>query len=165
MSFASPTILPPSPQFPTLLPQPPLHHPTPLPPYNSTPGGLKFRRNLNREMDDLSDEEEELDELNSDIRHRGTNFLVPIGRALTQTEEKNDADEASDEEDDDDDETGPSDRAPSADEDEDDNDQDLDADMDDMDDEGNGDTTNGDLDEMDEDVLEDLSRQILSSDI
>lgn len=63
MSFGAPTLLPGSPQFPILLPQPPLHHPTPLPAYHSAPGGLKYRRNLNREMDDLSDEEDELDDL------------------------------------------------------------------------------------------------------
>ncbi|KAH8099533.1 hypothetical protein BXZ70DRAFT_1008940 [Cristinia sonorae] len=165
MAFAFPTILPPSPNFPRLLPQPPLRHPTPLPPYHSTPSGMKYRRNLIREMDDLSEEETELVELNDDIRQRGAGFLVPIGRALTQTEEKNDADEASDDDadDDDDDESNGDDDEGDDDDDEEEAEQDLDADMDDMDEEGGGNTTNGDADEMDEEG--EVSREAPSSDI
>ena len=57
-------------------------------------------------MDDLSDEETELEELvrltrltrglltqhgqNMNVHNRGYSFLIPIGRTLTQLEEKND---------------------------------------------------------------------------
>ncbi|KAH9928176.1 uncharacterized protein B0H18DRAFT_1210433 [Fomitopsis serialis] len=90
MSVASPTVLPRSALFPTLLPRPPQPHPTPLQKYGR-PGRLNSRRNLQQEMEDLSDEEDELDDLETDIRNRGFNFLVPIGRTFTQHEEKNDA--------------------------------------------------------------------------
>ena len=62
MSVASPTVLPRSALFPTLLPRPPQPHPTPLQKYGR-PGRLNSRRNLLQEMDDLSDEEDELDDL------------------------------------------------------------------------------------------------------
>lgn len=62
MSVASPTVLPRSALFPTLLPRPPQPHPTPLQKYGK-PGRLNSRRNLLQEMDDLSDEEDELDDL------------------------------------------------------------------------------------------------------
>jgi hypothetical protein len=58
-------------------------------------------------MDDLSDEENEIEDIvrahqphilqrqpthsqNMGIHNRGYNFLIPIGRTLTQQEEKND---------------------------------------------------------------------------
>ena len=62
MSVASPTVLARSALFPTLLPRPPQPHPTPLQKYGR-PGRLNSRRNLLQEMDDLSDEEDELDDL------------------------------------------------------------------------------------------------------
>lgn len=62
MSVASPTVLPRSALFPTLLPRPPQPHPTPLQKYGR-PGRLNSRRNLLQEMDDLSDEEDELDDV------------------------------------------------------------------------------------------------------
>ncbi|KAI0957769.1 hypothetical protein AcW1_006050 [Taiwanofungus camphoratus] len=136
MSVATPTVLPRSLLFPNLLPKPPQPHPTPLPKIGQRYGRLNSRRDLLREMEDLSDEEDELDELNLDIKNRGFNFLIPIGRTFTQHEEKNDADEASDESDSD--HTG---EAPSMmDEGENDSAEDLDVDMEDMDDEG-GDIT------------------------
>ncbi|KAH9945833.1 uncharacterized protein BXZ73DRAFT_95354 [Epithele typhae] len=46
-------------------------------------------------MDELSEEERVIDDQNIDIRNRGWNFLIPIGRTWTQHEEKNDADDAS----------------------------------------------------------------------
>lgn len=51
------------PHFPMLLPEPPKPHPVPLRPYDSHHSGrLNSYRNLMSEMDDLSDEENELDE-------------------------------------------------------------------------------------------------------
>jgi len=63
-------------------------------------------RDIQREMDDLSDEENELEDLvreaammychsltrfqNMHVHNRGFGFLVPIGRSLTRQEEKND---------------------------------------------------------------------------
>ncbi len=63
MSVASPTLLPRSALFPNLLPKPPQPHPIPLPPYGQKPLRFNATRDLVREMDDLSDEEEEMDEL------------------------------------------------------------------------------------------------------
>ena len=63
MSVATPTVLPRSPVFPTLLPKPPQPHPTPLPKAGTRYGRLNSRRDLIREMDDLSDEEDELEDL------------------------------------------------------------------------------------------------------
>jgi len=91
---------------------------------------MTSRRELNREMDDLSEEEQELEELTTDVKNRGFAFLVPIGRLLTQQEEKNDEDE----DDDDDDESNGSEESASSDADENESEQDLDADMEDMDD-------------------------------
>ncbi|GBE85627.1 hypothetical protein BKA93DRAFT_820692 [Sparassis latifolia] len=105
MSVATPTVLPRSLLFPNLLPQPPQPHPTPLPPYGHRTGRLNSRRDLQREMDELSEEEEELRTLTHAIKKRGFNFIVPIGRTHTQHEEKNDADEDEDDDDDDDDDS------------------------------------------------------------
>ena len=63
MSVATPTVLPRSLLFPTLLPKPPQPHPTPLPKAGGRYGRLNGRRDLIREMDDLSDEEDELEDL------------------------------------------------------------------------------------------------------
>lgn len=84
-------------------------------------------------MDDLSDEEEEFDDIASELRSRGYNFLIPIGRLFTQHEEKNDA--SDNEGSDDSDESESSEESPSAMEDEENEsaEEDLDADMDDMD--------------------------------
>jgi hypothetical protein len=67
MSIVTPTILPRPQVFPHLLPKPPQPYPTPLPPRRIY-GHLNARRDLQREMEDLSDEEGELDELVSTLR-------------------------------------------------------------------------------------------------
>lgn len=68
------------------------------------------------------------------IKNRGYNFLIPIGRTLTQQEEKNDADEDSD-----DSESGQSGNAASVlDEGENESNADLDASMEDLDEEAGG---------------------------
>ncbi|KAI0782201.1 hypothetical protein C8Q75DRAFT_507557 [Abortiporus biennis] len=87
---ATPTILPRSPLFPTLLPKPPQPHPIPLPPAGHPLARMSDVRDLNKQMDDLSEEEDELEDLNSELKNRGFNFLIPIGRTYTQQEEKND---------------------------------------------------------------------------
>lgn len=63
MSTATPTVLPRSPLFPHLLPKPPQPHTTPLPRHDQRVGRFNSRRDLQREMDDLSDEEEEFDDI------------------------------------------------------------------------------------------------------
>ncbi|KAJ7198617.1 hypothetical protein B0H12DRAFT_1165919 [Mycena haematopus] len=144
MSVASPTVLPRPLLFPRLLPRPPRTHPSPLPPQGKTYGRLNASRNLQREMDDLSDEESELEEMNHVIRARGYATLIPIGRSLTQQEEKNDA-----EEDDEESDSGPSNGPPSVGEDVGENStQDLDASMEDLDD---NEEEEEDEDEEDED--------------
>lgn len=95
MSLPTPTLLAREPKFPRLLPRPPQPHPMPLS-HRRIYEHLNLVRDLQREMDDLSDEENELEDINMAIHNRGYNFLVPIGRSLTQQEEKNDADEDSD---------------------------------------------------------------------
>ncbi|CCM03629.1 uncharacterized protein FIBRA_05773 [Fibroporia radiculosa] len=144
MSVATPTILPRSPHFPLLLPKPPQPHPVPLPKHDQRTGRLNSLRDLQREMDDLSDEEEEIVDMREDIRNRGFSFLVPIGRTFTRHEEKNDAsaDELSD--DSDGSEGSEDEDSPSIMEDEENDtaEEDLDADMEDLDEEG--------LDEEDE---------------
>jgi hypothetical protein len=62
MSGATPTLLPRRPIYPFLLPKPPQPHPTPLP-ERRVYSHLNAFRDLQREMDDLSDEENELEEL------------------------------------------------------------------------------------------------------
>lgn len=68
MSVGTPTLIPKEPLFPRLLPAPPQTHVLPLPKANPAdpPGSyanLNAWRNLQREMDDLSEEESELEEL------------------------------------------------------------------------------------------------------
>jgi hypothetical protein len=63
MSVATPTVLPRPLLFPRLLPKPPNPQPAPLPPQGKTYGRLNASRNLQREMDDLSDEENELEDM------------------------------------------------------------------------------------------------------
>lgn len=71
MSVATPTVLPRSPLFPNLLPRPPQPHPTPLSKHGQRSGRLNSLRDLQREMDDLSDEEEELEDLvRRSLHHR-----------------------------------------------------------------------------------------------
>ncbi|KAJ7199640.1 hypothetical protein GGX14DRAFT_467731, partial [Mycena pura] len=87
------TVLPRPPLFPRLLPKIQCPHPAPLPPQSRTYGHLKAARNLQCEMDDLSNEERRW--CNILIKHRGFASLVPIGRNLTQ-QEKNDEDDKTD---------------------------------------------------------------------
>jgi len=61
MSGATPTLLPSKPIFPLLLPKPPQPTPAPLP-KRRVYGHLNAYRDLLREMDDLSDEENEVDD-------------------------------------------------------------------------------------------------------
>ncbi|KAH9901495.1 hypothetical protein C8Q73DRAFT_678025 [Cubamyces lactineus] len=96
MSVASPTVLPRSPVFPRLLPLPPHPHPIPPAPSMQRRERLINYRDLWREMEELSDEENAVEDLNLEIKNRGYNFLIPIGQTWTQHEEKNDADDASD---------------------------------------------------------------------
>ncbi|KAF8623463.1 hypothetical protein AX15_006247 [Amanita polypyramis BW_CC] len=92
MSVATPTLLQRPLKFPELLPKPPQPHPVPLS-RRRVYGHLNAVRDLQREMDDLSEEENELEDITLHIHNRGFNFLIPIGCVLTQQEEKNDADE------------------------------------------------------------------------
>ncbi|KAI0302270.1 hypothetical protein BC826DRAFT_1101865 [Russula brevipes] len=78
------------------MPRPPQLYPTPLAVRGSRAGRLILRRDLVQEMDDLSDEEVELEDSTLEVKNRGYGFLVPIGRMLTQHEEKNDAEDGSD---------------------------------------------------------------------
>jgi hypothetical protein len=63
MSTATPTVIPLDPIFPNLLPQPPQPYPTPLPKAGRHVSRLNSRRDLEREMADLSAEEEEIDQI------------------------------------------------------------------------------------------------------
>ncbi|KAI0647379.1 hypothetical protein C8Q79DRAFT_1103384 [Trametes meyenii] len=136
MSVASPTVLPRSPVFPRLLPLPP--HPHPIPPAPSMQRRERFinYRDLWREMEELSDEENAVEDQNLEIKNRGYNFLIPIGRTWTQHEEKNDADDAT-EGSEGTEHTGDAnslmDEDENSTEEEEEEDQDLDADMEDMD--------------------------------
>jgi hypothetical protein len=64
MSGATPTLIPREPIFPRLLPKAPQPHPMPLP-RKRVYGHLNAFRDLQREMDDLSDEENDLEDLAS----------------------------------------------------------------------------------------------------
>ena len=63
MSGAMPTLVRRDFKFPPLIPKPPQPHPIPLPKRRGVYGNLNQVRDLNREMDDLSDEENELEDL------------------------------------------------------------------------------------------------------
>ncbi|CAA7271525.1 unnamed protein product [Cyclocybe aegerita] len=129
MSGATPTLIPREPIFPLLLAKPPQPHVMPLS-KRRVYGHLNQVRDLQREMDDLSDEENELEDLTTAVGKRGFTFLIPIGRSLTQQEEKNDEDS--------DDSSQASGAAPTIQEDDGENEstQDLDASMEDLDEEG-----------------------------
>ncbi|KAI9065350.1 hypothetical protein FKP32DRAFT_1674706 [Trametes sanguinea] len=106
-------------------------------------------RDLWREMEELSDEEHAVDDQNLEVKNRGYNFLIPIGRTWTQHEEKNDADDASDGTEGTDhtgDDNSLMDEDENSSEEEEEEEQDLDADMEDMDQPANasGDTYPGD---------------------
>ncbi|KAH8980333.1 hypothetical protein EDB86DRAFT_2980548 [Lactarius hatsudake] len=90
MSVATPTVLPRPPLFPTLMPRAHQPYPTPLTVPGRPMGRLILRRDFVQEMDDLSEEEAELEDNTLEVKNRGYGFLVPIGKMLTQHEEKND---------------------------------------------------------------------------
>lgn len=63
MSVGTPTILPRPLIFPKLLPRPPQPHPVPFPRGGRYTGRMNNMRDLVQEMDDLSDEEGELEDI------------------------------------------------------------------------------------------------------
>ena len=76
MSVATPTILQRPLKFPDLLPKPPQPHPLPLS-RRRVYGHLNAVRDLQREMDDLSDEENELEDIvRFRRRFRGAYMLI-----------------------------------------------------------------------------------------
>ncbi|KZV87403.1 hypothetical protein EXIGLDRAFT_773715 [Exidia glandulosa HHB12029] len=92
MSVASPTLIPQRPKFPLLLPRPPQPHPVPLAPRSQRRRvRLSSRRDINRELEQLSEEENEIEEQFTNVRTRGFSFIIPIGKQMTLQEEKNDA--------------------------------------------------------------------------
>ncbi|KAI9508271.1 hypothetical protein F5148DRAFT_1284213 [Russula earlei] len=166
MSVATPTVLPRPPLFPTLLPRPRQPYPTPLATPGRRRGRLILTRDLAQEMDDLSNEEAELEDSTLEIKNRGYGFLVPIGKLMTQHEEKNDVEDGSEA-----DESARSSRPESPtdegdgdgdgeveieidiDDEDEDGGMDLDGDLEDMDNEDIANTTTaetGDFDELDE---------------
>lgn len=62
MSVGRPTVLPRDPIFPLLLPTPPQPHPVPYQ-KSTNLDNVRRRRNLEKEMDELSDEENELEDM------------------------------------------------------------------------------------------------------
>ena len=66
MSVATPTVLPRSPAFPRLLPRPPQPHPLHPTRDGRSRGRLRPARDWVQDMDDLSEEEDELEDLVSD---------------------------------------------------------------------------------------------------
>lgn len=62
MSVGRPTVLPRDPIFPLLLPTPPQPHPVPHQKSTNLDNVIR-RRNLEKEMDELSDEENELEDM------------------------------------------------------------------------------------------------------
>ncbi|PBK78506.1 hypothetical protein ARMSODRAFT_1011072 [Armillaria solidipes] len=135
MSVATPTVLPRDPRFPHLLPPVPRIRPLQLRNvgYEAIYGRMNDYRDLQREMDELSEEEHELEELDNNIRNRGFGTVVPIGRVKTQQEEKRELDEAEDGEEDSMHSDGPPSVIEEEDEDEEDESVDIDASMQDMD--------------------------------
>ncbi|KAL0946568.1 hypothetical protein HGRIS_012771 [Hohenbuehelia grisea] len=158
MTAATPTLIPRDSIFPRLLPRAPQPHPIPIPHRNKYSHFNAFR-DLQREMDDLSEEENELEDATMAVHSRGYNWLIPIGRYFTQQEERNDADEDSE-----DSGTAQSGGAPSIMEDEGENDSapDLDASMEDMDDEEGDEEETGD--EMGDDDTGDFEEPPSASD-
>jgi hypothetical protein len=73
-AVATPTLLPREPKFPHLLPRPPQPHPMPLS-RRQVYGHLNAVRDLQREMDDLSDEENELEDL---VRAHHYTHIIPL---------------------------------------------------------------------------------------
>ncbi|KAG9318613.1 methylenetetrahydrofolate reductase-domain-containing protein [Chiua virens] len=111
MSIASPTLIPRPPNVPLVLPKAP-----------------------HREADDLSDEENDLEDCNLHVRNRGFAWYIPTGRHTTQLEEKNDADDDSE-----DSSSGHTGEGTTPHEENEDSGPDLDAGIEDMDEEQNSD--------------------------
>ncbi|SJL16762.1 uncharacterized protein ARMOST_20291 [Armillaria ostoyae] len=90
MSVVMGTLLPRECRFPHLLPPVPCTHPIPLRSAGYEPmyGRMNEYRDLQREMDELSEEEHELEEMDNNIRIRGFKTIVLIGHVKTQQEEK-----------------------------------------------------------------------------
>jgi len=138
--------------YPRILPHPPVPHAIPMPlPKRRSYRTLNTFRDIFSEMDDLSDEENELDDEIQSVTKRGFNFLILIGRSLTQQEEKNDEDSE--------DSSQQSGGAASLMEDEGENEsnQDLDASMEDLDEDLPGDSD--DNVDMNEDETEELEEE------
>ncbi|KAG8877143.1 hypothetical protein FRB98_006860 [Tulasnella sp. 332] len=165
-----PSLVPPYPLFPFLLPPAPRPHP--MPPAPISRGGrrtkLLSRRNLVQEANDLSDEEAEVDDTLLAVRNRGASFLIPLGKRHTLVEERADASssdgtssgegsqagegEAEDEEGGEDDEGDDDEEGDDDDDDEEeDEEHDLDEDMENLDDEEGDDDGDGEGDDDDED--------------
>ena len=62
MPVTSPTLVPRPPILPLVLPRAPQVNPSPLPKLDRYPGRMDIRRDLQREIEDLSDEENELED-------------------------------------------------------------------------------------------------------
>lgn len=62
-AVVTPTLLPRPPRFPHLLPDAPKSHPTPLPRQGREYGHINAVRDLQQEMDDLSEEEVQVEEI------------------------------------------------------------------------------------------------------
>jgi hypothetical protein len=62
MPVTSPTLIPRPPVIPLVLPRAPYVNPSPLPKLDRYPGRMDIRRDFQREIEDLSDEETELEE-------------------------------------------------------------------------------------------------------
>ncbi|KAK0483991.1 hypothetical protein IW261DRAFT_1417716 [Armillaria novae-zelandiae] len=135
MSVATPTVLPRDPRFPHLLPPVPRIRPMQLRNvgYEAIYGRMKDYRDLQRELDELSEEERELENLDNDVRNRGFGSIIPIGRFKTVQEEKREVDDAEDGEEDSMHSDGPPSVVEEEDEDEEDESADMDASMQDMD--------------------------------
>ncbi|KIJ69122.1 hypothetical protein HYDPIDRAFT_23979 [Hydnomerulius pinastri MD-312] len=150
MSIASPTLIPRPPIIPLVLPKAPHVGPTPLPKADRFQGRINHRRDWLREADDLSEEEDDLEDCNSHVRTRGFVWYIPIGRHTTQLEEKNDAEEESDES-----SSGHTDEgSPPLNEENDDSGPDLDASMEDMDEEPSSEVEEGITEEFEEEPSE-----------
>ncbi|KAF9526956.1 hypothetical protein CPB83DRAFT_856875 [Crepidotus variabilis] len=153
MAGATPTLIPREQLFPLLLPKPPHPFPTPLQ-RRRVYGHLNAFRDLQREMDDLSDEDNDVEEAIQLVGKRGYTTYIPIGRSLTQHEERNDDDDSDA---DTSQQSGNEQQSPASEADaENESTQDLDASMDDLDDDGGGESDEEeDLDEMLEGNTED----------
>lgn len=76
MSVATPTVIPRPPLFPTLLPRPPQPHPMPMTRAGRQTTRMRERRDLVQEMDDLSDEEGELEDIVFALSNEPLNLLT-----------------------------------------------------------------------------------------